>query len=105
MAYIKETYAPVYEDNLNRGKPVFSEAFLNKIGALLGTDASGTDFQSLLRLLPRISEAKGWRDYSVTDEGEPNVWEVGKTLLEYWMHAHTEQEGMEMVEAYLSPLI
>lgn len=82
-----------------------------KIETLLGEKLEPLDFQSLIRVLPRIGEKKGW----ATREAGRLAWVKGReqvheidvmiSLTEKFMFASTEPEGMKAVEEYLMKLL
>lgn len=71
------------------------------------------DFSETIRLLPRIAEKKGWAPFfaariaslRVLMQDAKQVETVASHCVELYIHAYTEEEGMEQVSNYLEALL
>ena len=70
-------------------------------------------FSETIRLLPRIAEKKGWAPFfaariaslRVLMQDAKQVETVASHCVELYIHAYTEEEGMEQVSNYLEALL
>lgn len=63
-------------------------------------------FAETVRLLPRITEKKGWRDYvNRSEESGHGMWDTLEDMTCFFVEAQTEEEGMAKVSEYLEKIL
>lgn len=81
--------------------------------AITGERLPAPSFSETIRLLPKIAEKKGWAPFfaariaslRVLMQDAKQVETVASHCVELYIHAYTEEEGMEQVSNYLEALL
>ena len=70
------------------------------------TPIPAPSFSETIRLLPKIAEKKGWKDYVNRNEDSGcGMWDVAEDLTCFFVEATTEAEAMAKVSEYLEKML